>query len=182
MKTLQTQRLTLRPWQQSDLHDLNEYASVEGVGEMAGWQHHKSLDESKRILDMFIAKDDVYAIVLKESGKVIGSVGLHDKSRADYDGENQREVGFVLSKDYWGQGLTPEAVHEVIRYAFEELDVDVIWCGYFVGNEQSKRVNEKCGFRFWCDENREFSQLGKSVDVKTYIMTKNDYIQKETYQ
>ncbi len=51
---LKTRRLTLRPWRESDLDDFYEYASVDGVGEMAGWCHHTSKEESKEILDMFI--------------------------------------------------------------------------------------------------------------------------------
>ena len=69
--TIETERLILRPFRQSDLQNFYEYASVEGVGEMAGWKHHETLEESQNILDMFIEEDKTFAIVMKETGKVI---------------------------------------------------------------------------------------------------------------
>ena len=149
--TIETERLILRPFKSSDLEDLYEYASVEGVGEMAGWKHHESKEKSKEILDMFITEDKVFAIVLKESGKVIGSLGVEKYGLEDrlteFDGYLGREIGYVLSKDYWGRGIMPEAVGAVIDYLFNVLDWDFLTCGYYDFNSQSKRVQEKCGFK-----------------------------------
>jgi ribosomal-protein-alanine N-acetyltransferase len=176
MKTLETQRLILRDWKEADLDDMYEYACVDGVGEMAGWPHHENKEVSKKILESFINKGDVYAIVLKEENKVIGSLGVHNKKiDSNYIAVNQRSLGYVLSKAYWGRGLMPEAVYDVINYAFEELNVDVLWCGHFVSNLQSKNVIEKSGFKFYCNGIYEASLLNKSYDEKKYIMTKNDY-------
>ena len=147
---IQTPRLILRPWKESDLADFYEYASVEGVGEMAGWCHHKSLDESRMILDMFLAGKKTLALELKENGKVIGSLGLEQMRPDPVEGERfGREIGYVLSKDYWGRGLMPEAVQAVIRFCFEDLKLDYLTCGHFVRNAQSRRVIEKCGFTFF---------------------------------
>ena len=176
MKTLKTDRLILRNWVESDIDDLYEYAKVEGVGEMAGWLHHTSIDISKEILADFIANDEVYAVVMKESNKVIGSLGVHNRSRvSNYQNDIQREIGYVLNKEYWGSGLMPEAVREVIKYAFDELSVDVLWCAHFTTNQQSKRVIEKSGFRYHCDGIYESIGLKKSFEEKIYIMTKADY-------
>ena len=68
---LETERLILRAWEIKDLDNFFEYASVNGVGEKAGWEHHKSKDESLEILKMFIDEKKVFAIVLKENQKVI---------------------------------------------------------------------------------------------------------------
>lgn len=106
-------------WKEDDLEDFYEYAKVEGVGEMAGWPHHKSIEESKRILESFINEQDVYALYYKQNQKVIGSLGVHDRDKVDGFGENQKEIGYVLSKDYWNQGIMTEAVKEVIKYCFE---------------------------------------------------------------
>jgi ribosomal-protein-alanine N-acetyltransferase len=176
MKTLETERLILRDWQEPDLDDLYEYAKVEGVGEMAGWHHHESKETSKSILDAFIREGDVYAIVLKENNKAIGSLGIHNRVEPDYEAEIQREIGYVLSKDYWGNGYVPEAVKAAIKYAFEELNADVLWCGHFLENAQSQRVIEKCGFKFYKDHVLELKRLGKSVNAKKYIITKEDLL------
>ncbi len=148
---LESERLILRPFYSEDIDDLYEYASVEGVGEMAGWRHHESKEKSKEILQMFIDEDRVFALVLKDSGKVIGSLGvekygLEDKL-TEFDGYLGREIGYVLSKAYWGKGLMPEAVSTVIDYLFGVMDLDFLTCGYYDFNSQSRRVQEKCGFK-----------------------------------
>lgn len=147
---IETPRLILRSWKEEDLHDLYEYASVEGVGEKAGWNHHQSLDESGRILAFFIKGKKTFAIEYKENGKVIGSVGVeprHEDSELP-DELQGREIGYVLSKDYWGRGLMPEAVKAVMEYCFQKLDYDYLTCGHFNHNDRSRRVVEKCGFRY----------------------------------
>lgn len=148
---LETERLILRPWNEGDLDDLYEYASVPDVGERAGWIHHQNKEESLRILAHFIEGKHTFALVLKENGKVIGSLGIEE-----YDGEDKlseffdylgRSIGYVLSKDYWGRGLMTEAVKRVIAYLFDELGYDFLLCGRFDTNPASGRVQEKCGFR-----------------------------------
>ena len=149
--TIETERLILRPFRQSDLSDFYEYASVDGVGEMAGWKHHESIQKSAEILDRFVEEDKTFAIVCKENNKVIGSLGIENYGLEDklteFDGYYGREIGYVLSKDYWGRGIMPEAVTAVIDYLFNELSLDFLTCGYYDFNIQSKRVQEKCGFK-----------------------------------
>ena len=146
---LTTDRLALRPWRESDLHDFYEYASVDGVGQMAGWNPHRNLEESERILNSFIKHKKTFALEYK--GKVIGSVGIEEYSEENYPelGALQgREIGYVLSKAYWGQGLMAEAVKAVIAYLFDDVGLDLIIVGHFDWNGQSRRVIEKCGFQY----------------------------------
>lgn len=148
---LETERLVLRTFEQSDLDDFYEYASINGVGEMAGWKHHENKDESKAILNTFIDEDKTFAICLKESNRVIGSLGIEryglEDKLSEFEGYLGREIGYVLSKKYWGKGLMPEAMKAIIDYLFNTLDYDFLLCGYFLFNKQSKRVQEKCGFK-----------------------------------
>lgn len=150
-KIIETERLVLRSFKQSDLSDFNEYASVDGVGERAGWKHHESIEESQQILSGFISQDKTFAILLKSNNKVIGSLGVEEYSLEDklieffdYKG---REIGYVLSKEYWNKGIMTEAVKAVIEYLFKDCNLDFLLCGYYDFNIQSKRVQEKCGFR-----------------------------------
>lgn len=147
---IETERLILRPWRESDLADFYEYASVDGVGQMAGWLPHKNIDESRMILGFFIEGRKTFALELKENGKVIGSIGLEerDENIGLDDDSSGREIGYVLSKDYWGMGLMPQAVRAVIDYCFRELSFDWLTCGHFIRNDRSRRVVEKCGFRY----------------------------------
>ncbi len=150
---IETPRLILRPWQDSDLEDFYTYASEEGVGEMAGWAHHQSMEESRKILNLFMEGKHTFALELRENGHVIGSLGLEERD-ADLDLPKTlkgREIGYVLSREYWGRGLMPEAVQAVIDYSFRELKLDYLTCGHFLRNSQSARVIEKCGFRYLKD-------------------------------
>lgn len=146
---LTTDRLTLRPWSESDLSDFYEYAGVDGVGQMAGWKPHRNIEESQQILSLFVRGKRVFA--LEHRGKVIGSLGIEEYSEENYPelaDLQGREIGYVLSKDYWGQGLMPEAVKAVIDYLFNTVALDFIIVGHFDWNSQSRRVVEKCGFQY----------------------------------
>jgi len=176
MKTLETKRLILRDWTIDDLVDFYEYAKVDGVGELAGWLHHASKDISLQVLNGFIEGGEVYALELKENHKVIGSLGIHHKSMDyDYPGDVHYEIGYVLSKEYWGKGLMSEAVKKAIVYAFEEMKVDVLWCGHFDYNDRSRRVVEKSGFKYYRDSVYDAKQLNRVIANKCYVMTKEDY-------
>ena len=167
---LTTPRLILRPWRESDLDDFYEYASVDGVGQMAGWNPHQSIEESKFILDLFIREKKTLALELKDSGKVIGSIGLEEiEDEMDFAELQGREVGYALSKDYWGRGLMPEAVIAVIRYCFQELGYDWLTCGHFVWNNQSRRVVEKSGFVYVKDVIRS-TRYDTREEMKLYVL------------
>ena len=150
-KIIETERLVLRPFKWDDLDDFFTYASVEGVGEMAGWPHHENKDKSKEILTRFIDEDKTFALCLKENGRVVGSLGVEfygaEDKLTEFDGYKGREIGYVLAKDQWGKGLMAEAVKAVINYLFDEKDLDFLSCGYYDFNNQSRRVQEKCGFK-----------------------------------
>ena len=146
---LKTERLTLRPWRETDLEDFYEYCKVDGVGQMAGWLPHKNIEISKTILDGFIAGKKTFA--LEYNGKVIGSLGIENYKEdafPEFDGLRGRSIGYVLSKDYWGQGLMPEAAKAVIRYLFREEKFDFLIISHYAFNNQSRRVIEKCGFHY----------------------------------
>ena len=170
---LQTPRLILRPWQESDLNDFYAYASVPGVGEMAGWPHHESIDVSRMILKDFMESKNVFAIQHAETGKVIGSFGLHSSwasNLPEFAGKKIREIGYVLAKEYWGQGLMPEAVRAVIAYCFNALRLDLITVAHFTDNDQSRRVIEKSGFQFHSDGVFNAELLGRQLPEKKYIL------------
>ena len=142
--TLETNRLILRPWSEDDAEDLFRYASDPEVGPAAGWQPHTSIENSREIIRDVLSARDTFAVCLKDDGKPIGSVGLHRNDLAEL--EDEYELGYWIGKPFWGKGLIPEASREILRYAFEDLGMKRIWCGYYDGNEKSRRVQEKIGF------------------------------------
>ena len=169
---LETDRRIIREWSQMDLEDFFEYAKVDGVGQMAGWKPHTSIQESKTILELFIKEKKTFALELKENHKVIGSLGLETLSLSlsdEYENLVGREIGYVLSKDYWGKGLMPEAVNRVIKFCFEKENYDYLMCSHFIINSQSKRVIEKSGFRF-VKENVQITRNGNEQISLYYVL------------
>ena len=173
---LETDRLILRTWELKDLDDFFEYASVEGVGEKAGWEHHKSKDKSLEILKMFIEEKKVFAIVLKENQKVIGSIGIEELSEEldkDLDNLLGRELGYVLNKDYWNKGIMKEAVSKVVDYCFNTLKLNFMMASYFNYNIASKRVLENLNFKFYKDIIIE-TRYNNIKEKSTLMLLKND--------
>ena len=105
---------------------------------------------------MFMQNTQTYAICLKEEDRPIGCIDLKMKDRSDLtDRDDECEMGYWLGKPFWGRGIMPEAARELLRHAFEDLGMRKVWCAYYEGNEKSKRVQEKVGFRYqWTTEGR----------------------------
>ena len=144
-----TERLILRPWEESDAESLYEYAKDPQVGPIAGWPPHISVEDSRQIIKSVLAVNETYAICKRQDNRAIGSIGLMRGEQSNLDiPEDEGEIGYWIGVPFWGQGYVPEAVRELIRHGFEDLKLNRIWCGYFEGNDKSKRVQEKCGFRY----------------------------------
>ena len=146
---LQTERLLLRPWHEDDAEELYRYARNPNVGPIAGWPPHMSVENSREIIKTVLSGEETYAVVLKETSKPIGSIGIMTARSEIHTvkiSDTECEIGYWIGKPYWGQGLIPEAIREILRHAFEDLHLSSIWCGYYDGNEKSRRVQEKCGF------------------------------------
>ena len=146
---LMTQRLILRRWNQKDAEDLYRYACDPDVGPIAGWPPHKNPDESRAVIRDVLNGREAYAICLKEDGRAIGAIELKLNGHTDLtDRDDECEMGYWLGKPFWGRGIVPEAVTEMLRRAFEDIGMQKVWVGYYEGNSKSKRVKEKCRFRF----------------------------------
>lgn len=154
--TLQTERLILRPWQDTDAKDLYEYAKDERVGPIAGWPVHTSVEESAEIIRTVFNMPEVYAVEHKVNGRAVGCIGILIGKNSNFEiGEEEGEIAYWIGVPYWGQGLIPEAMREVMRHAFETLKLKALWCGYFANNAQSQIAQTKCGFRHHhTEENR----------------------------
>lgn len=144
---LRTPRLLLRPWRETDAQSLFEYASDPDVGPAAGWPVHRSLEESRAVIRDVFGGAECYAICEREGDRAIGAVELMLAGHTELaGGADECELGYWMGKPFWGRGYTPEAAAALIRRGFETLHMTVIWCGYYEGNEKSRRVQEKLGF------------------------------------
>ena len=176
---LETERLCLRHWEESDAEDLFRYASDPAVGPAAGWPPHTSVEQSREVIKNVLSGSECYAVCLKEENKPIGAVELLLGKRLAQR-ENECELGYWVAKPFWGQGLIPEAARELLRRAFEELNMQTVWCGYYDGNEKSHRVQQKLGFIYrYTNENADVPLLHETRTEHIAAMTKEEWLNHE---
>ena len=153
---METARILLRPWRESDSGALFKYASDPDVGPRAGWPPHKSEADSLGVIRRFFLNDHTWAIELKETGEPVGCIGYFPKGESNIEiGEQDAELGYWIAKPYWNRGICTEALRLLIAYCREEKGFRTLWSDFFVDNPASGRVMEKCGFRDtgrinWC--------------------------------
>lgn len=176
---LETERLILRPFKEVDAIDMyNNWATDEQVTRYVTWPTHKSLDDSKNIINLWIEENKSienyhWAIEVKEDHSVIGTIGLLD---VDNRNENS-EIGYCISRDYWNRGITTEAASAVINYALKEVGFARITARHHVGNNASGRVMEKCGFKYEGTLRKILKNSSdKIVDCKYYSILKHEVI------
>ena len=132
------------------------------------------MENSREIIRTVLSAPETYAICLKGDERPIGSVGMHRNDIAEDDDEY--ELGYWIGKPFWGNGLIPEASEVLIRYAFETLGMNRIWCGHYEGNARSRRVMEKLGFRYHhTTEGIELEALGEIRTGHVLLLTKEDW-------
>lgn len=174
---LETERLILRKLVLEDAEDIYIYASDDEVSKYLTWDTHKTIEDSKGFINFVLdryEKDDVgdWGIVLKETGKLIGSLGF-----PQYDKKNNRaELGYVLGRSYWGKGIMPEAVGRILKFAFEEMGFNRIECLHYLPNEKSGRVMQKVGMTFEGIAKEKIFCKGRYWDVKQYAILKKDWV------
>lgn len=174
MQILNTERLILRPWREDDAEALFRYASDPDVGNAAGWPPHTSVDMSRQVIRDYFSAPEIYALVLRDTGEPIGCCGLVPPGERPNDrfGSDDAEIGYWIGKPYWGQGLIPEAVKALAGHAFGELGRAALWIGCNDVNRKSRRVAEKCGFRFdhvrTMDEANELFYVLRAVPDVTF--------------
>ena len=173
---LETERLVLRPWSVDDAEECYRYACDPQVGPAAGWPPHRSVEESRLVIEKFLSNPTDYAIIWKETNLPIGAISL--KFNSDLaSGDDECELGYWLGAPYWGRGIMPEAGREMLRHAFEDLKMTRVWCGYYEGNEKSRRVQEKLGFRFqWRSEDVEVPQVRERRVGYVNCLTREQWI------
>ncbi len=164
--SLETDRLVLRRWEESDAEVLFKLASNPEVGPPAGWPPHKTMEESLDVIRNVLSGPEAYAICLKPQGEPIGAIELKLSDKTDLaQNEDECELGYWLGRPFWGQGIMPEAAKEMLRHAFEDLGMTKVWCGYYDGNDKSRRVQEKCGLKYqWTTEGLEVKLMN---DIRT---------------
>lgn len=167
-KEIKSERILLRRFEKEDLLDLYDYSSQVGVGELAGWPHHQTLEQSEKVLDDFIHSENQYAIVCRKSNKVIGHIGIHEDS--ENGRSDTKELGYVLNKDYWNQGIMTEVIYIILKELFSS-DIKNVYACCFKNNAASRHLIEKCGFVFEQEGTYYAKLLDQTFETFEYVYT-----------
>lgn len=177
MITLKTRRLLLAPWREEDAEALYALASEPEIGPMCGWEPHGSVEESREVIRDVFSAPEVCAILSRESGTLLGAVGLQPSSEIfpELSATEQREMGYWLGRPYWGHGVMTEAATELLRFGFETLGLEAVWCSHYDWNSRSRRVIEKCGFRYQFTKETT-NVIGMTNKTVFYALKKEEWL------
>ncbi|MCD7802770.1 MAG: GNAT family N-acetyltransferase [Clostridiales bacterium] len=146
--TLETPRLLLRYWEESDAPVLFRYASDPEIGRWTGFPPHTGVADSRDTIRKALSGPLCFAVVPKEVAGPVGCIELMPYSGSgSAPSLRDAELGYWVGVPFWGRGYIPEAAEALLRYGFVRKGLKTVWCGYFEGNERSRRVQEKLGFR-----------------------------------
>ena len=173
MQLLETDRLLLRPFTLDDAEGLYAYASHPEVGPPAGWRPHRSVEESRQVIENIFVPSDALAVLRKSDGRLIGSAGFVDRHRTEL-GTPSEEIGYSLAQEYWGRGLMTEALRAMLEFAFVRLHLNRVEAMFDVRNRASGRVMEKCGMRREGLLRQKLYNKGEYVDVEIWAILARD--------
>lgn len=146
-KEIESERLVLKKLSIYDLKDFYEYASNEFVGGSSTWKPHSSLEESRKILSIFLDEGEYLGIHHREDKKMIGILGLHPDPLRELDPSICRELGYGLNYNYWGRGYMTEACLGLLDYVFSEGGLELLTASTSIDNKKSQRIMEKLGMK-----------------------------------
>ena len=180
---IETKNLIIRQIEMQDVEDVFEYAQDEDTGPRAGWQPHKTIEDTKKILDMWLdekSNEETLALVYKPDNKVVGTAGivlLNNRVKDEKDvfakrlieqGKTVYEIGTTIAKNYWNRGIASESLDAILDYLFEERNADVVITTHYEANMGSARVQEKNNMKILGKYEREKSWF--NTDCKTMVV------------
>ncbi|MBQ6236509.1 MAG: GNAT family N-acetyltransferase, partial [Clostridia bacterium] len=167
VRGMETERLILDSLRESDKED-----------------YFINISHDKRVLETFVCRyaesletfdfstypgrDDLFAIRLKETGRLIGIILYFDEA------DGACEIGYGIGSQHWNRGYTTEAVRRFLTYLFGEKGMQTVTASYFAGNDASRRVMEKCGMQYLRFSPQEFEYLGELRDLTYYAIDRKE--------
>lgn len=172
---METPRLYLRPWHESDAASLYRWASDPQIGPAAGWAPHTSVENSREVIRTVLSEPNTFALILKDSDETgpVGSAGVFTTTAPGV--ADDPEIGYWIARPLWGRGLIPEVMEALLCWLFLDMAVQRVWCAHFPGNEKSRRVIEKCGFTYVCTGHEQMLPDGSSRPSLYYAITRREW-------
>lgn len=172
--TLETKRLCLRPPCLNDASEMFKYASDPQVTKWLSFPTHQTLHDSKEALATHFMADPLgkWGIVYRPTNTFIGTISLMNFTA------HSAELGYVIDRDFWGQGIVCEAANALLDLAFNELDLAQVHAVHATANKQSERVLEKLKMQPVGIFPNYIPRNDIPTDVKLWVLTKEKYLAK----
>jgi RimJ/RimL family protein N-acetyltransferase len=179
LPVIETERLKMRKLSMRDASDVFEYASVPEVAEHVTWNFHRNIADSIHFLRIITRQYEdgmpsPWGIVYKENMKLIGTIGYHFWSPANYFAE----VGYALSKDYWNRGLMTESLNAILDFGFSKMYLNRVEATCKLGNIASEKVMLKCKMSFEGIMRQRLFAKESFHDLKIYAIVKDTFYSK----
>jgi len=179
MPDLMTPRLRLRRLTMRDAQDIYRYSRDPEVARHVLWDAHRSIHQTREYIRYLLrqyrnAAPGTFAIALRDSGKVIGTIGfmwVQTENRS-------AEVGYSLSRAYWNQGYMSEALKAVVEFGFQKLYLNRIEAQHESDNPASGHVMAHAGMRHEGTLRQRIYNKGRFVDVDLYAIVRSDFMAK----
>ncbi|OAB43726.1 GNAT family N-acetyltransferase [Paenibacillus glacialis] len=177
LPVLETSRTILRKIEKNDVQDIYSYCNDKEVSNYTTWDAHKKLEDTEGFVNFVIdrySKSQLspWGIQDKNTEKIIGTCDFVNWNIDNY----RAEIGYALSREYWGQGYMTECVKRLIEFGFKNMDLVRIEARCVLMNIGSSRVMEKSGMELEGTLRKHILIKGKFEDVKIYSIIKEDSV------
>ncbi|MBK8516429.1 MAG: GNAT family N-acetyltransferase [Saprospiraceae bacterium] len=161
----------LRPWKLTDAGSLVKYANNLNIAKYLTdlFPHPYSSDDAIKFITMVSSGNPVSVFAIEIYGEASGGIGLHPQKDIF---RNNAELGYWLAEPYWGQGIITRAIREMVKFGFENLDINRIYARPFGSNVGSQKVLEKAGFALEGRFLKTLIKMGEYEDELVYAVRK----------
>ena len=179
---IETERLLLREFTPDDVEDFA--ACSEDADGRRFYEERDGLDEARELVELFVGwqqeeprRHYQMAVVLKASGRLIGTCGLRQRQQVDYGGGSPLEgdIGYGIHADHRRRGYATEACLAMLRFGFEEIGLHRVWTFCLAENEASWRVLERIGMRREGVLKDNVWLRGRAWDTALYAILKDEW-------
>lgn len=164
-------KCTIRPWKETDIDNLVKYANNFNIAKNMtdAFPHPYTRQDGEKFITSAIQTHPARLFAIDVDGQAVGSIGFFPQQ--DIHAKNA-EMGYWLAQEYRGQGIMPEAIKQVVEYAFETFDITRIFARPFGTNRASQRVLEKSGFTLEACFKKALFKHGEFIDEMIYAKRK----------
>jgi len=173
--TLETERLRLRPLAFEDEAAVFALASDPEIARFVRFEAHRTRAETRAFIELVLEhyrRGDpfAWAIILREDGGLLGSCGFVSQVPE----RKSAEIGYWLGKPYWGKGYAVEAARALVRFGFQQMDLERVEAKCFLENRAGQRVIGKLGMKFEATDRSEMIK-GSYPELRVYAIAKQDW-------